>query len=69
MLAPRVVASLWRVGDSATTELMSYFYEALLRDHIPAGEALQRAKLRLMRNPLRSAPYYWAGFTLQGDWR
>ena len=67
--APRVLASLWRVADSATTELMSYFYESLLKDHLPASEALRRAELRLMRNPLRSAPYYWAGFTLQGDWR
>ena len=67
--APRVVASLWRVADSATTELMSYFYEALLRDRVPASEALRRATIRLMRNPLRATPYYWAGFTLQGDWR
>ncbi len=67
--APRVIASLWRVADSATTDLMSTFYQGLLRDHLPAAEALRLAKLRLMRNPLRSNPYYWAGFTLQGDWR
>jgi CHAT domain-containing protein len=67
--APRVVASLWRVSDSATTELMTAFYEELLRNRVPAAEALGRARLRLMRNPLRSSPYYWAGFTLQGDWR
>jgi CHAT domain-containing protein len=67
--APRVIASLWRVSDVATAELMSVFYQGLLRDRVPAGEALRRAKLRLLRDPLHAAPYYWAGFTLQGDWR
>jgi CHAT domain-containing protein/Tfp pilus assembly protein PilF len=67
--APRVVASLWRVADAATTDLMSSFYQALLGSHVPASEALRSAKLRLMRNPLRSTPYYWAGFSLEGDWR
>jgi CHAT domain-containing protein/Tfp pilus assembly protein PilF len=67
--APRVLATLWRVADSATAELMTYFYEGLLKDRLPAADALRRAKLRLMRNPLHAAPYYWAGYTLQGDWR
>ncbi len=66
---PRVIASLWRVADSASTDLMSSFYQAMLGSHVPASEALRSAKLRLMRNPLRSAPYYWAGFSLEGDWR
>jgi CHAT domain-containing protein len=64
-----VIASLWRVADSATTDLMSGFYQSLLGEHTPASAALRSAKLRLMRNPLRSAPYYWAGFTFEGDWR
>jgi CHAT domain-containing protein/Tfp pilus assembly protein PilF len=67
--APRVIASLWRVADTATAELMSSFYQALLRDGVPASAALRRAKIQLMRNPLHTSPYYWAGFTLQGDWR
>jgi CHAT domain-containing protein/Tfp pilus assembly protein PilF len=67
--APRVIASLWRVADSATADLMSGFYQRLLASHAPASEALRTSKLRLMRNPLHAAPYYWAGFTLEGDWR
>jgi CHAT domain-containing protein len=67
--APRVIASLWQVADSATTDLMTSFYQSLLRERVPASEALRTAKLRLLRNPLRAAPYYWAGFTLEGDWR
>ena len=67
--APRVIASLWRVADASTAELMAGFYQGLLRDGVPASQALRLAKLRLLRNPLRASPYYWAGFTLQGDWR
>jgi CHAT domain-containing protein len=67
--APRVIASLWKVSDAATTELMSHFYELLLDQKLAPAEALRRAKLRLLNNPLRSSPFYWAGFTLQGDWR
>jgi CHAT domain-containing protein len=67
--SPRVIATLWRVADSSSSDLMSAFYTALLKDRAPASEALRRAKLQLMRNPLRAAPYYWAGYTLQGDWK
>lgn len=66
---PRVVASLWKVADSATGDLMSSFYQGLLRDRLPAADALRSAKLRLLHNPLRSSPYFWAGFVLEGDWR
>jgi CHAT domain-containing protein/Tfp pilus assembly protein PilF len=67
--ASRVIASLWRVADTAAADLMSSFYQGLLRDRVPASEALRMAKIRLLRNPLHASPYYWAGFTLQGDWR
>jgi len=67
--APRVIASLWKVADSATADLMSNFYQSLLRAGVPASDALRAAKLRLLANPLRSSPYYWAGFSLEGEWR
>jgi CHAT domain-containing protein len=66
---PRVVASLWQVPDRATAELMTRFYTGLVRDHLSASAALRRAQLALRKNPRWSRPYFWAGFTLQGDWR
>jgi CHAT domain-containing protein len=66
---PRIVASLWQVPDRATAELMTRFYRGVLRDHLSPAAALRRAQLSLQRTPRWSAPYYWAGFTLQGDWR
>jgi CHAT domain-containing protein/tetratricopeptide (TPR) repeat protein len=67
--APRVVASLWRVPERATAELMSRFYRAMLVDGLTPAAALRRAQTELSREKQWSAPYFWAGFTLQGEWR
>jgi CHAT domain-containing protein len=67
--APRIVASLWQVPDRATAELMTLFYRAIFRDHLSPAAALRHAQLTLQRSPRWSSPYFWAGFTLQGDWR
>jgi CHAT domain-containing protein/Tfp pilus assembly protein PilF len=77
--ARSVLASLWRVEDEATAELMERFYR-----HLRAGkakdEALRSAQLELIRRPLRvpdgrggwternaAAPYFWAALQLVGD--
>jgi CHAT domain-containing protein len=65
---PRVVASLWPVADRATAELMQRFYTALLKQHATTADALRQAQDSLRREPRWSAPFYWAGFTLQGEW-
>jgi CHAT domain-containing protein len=67
--APRVVASLWDVRDEQTSELMTRMYRALLQDGLRPAAALRQAQLALLRDPARSAPAYWAGFVLQGEWR
>lgn len=68
--ASRVVSSLWKVDDEATAELMKSFYRHMLKEGRPAAAALRMAKseLRQARAEWR-APYFWAGFVLQGDWR
>jgi CHAT domain-containing protein len=66
---PRVVASLWRVPDSATAALMERFYRALLAEHRRPGEALRLAQASVRAERRWSAPYYWAGFTLVGEWK
>jgi CHAT domain-containing protein len=65
-----VVASLWKVDDEATSELMKRFYANMLEKKLPAAAALRSAQLDLMatRDQWR-APYYWAGFVLQGEWK
>jgi CHAT domain-containing protein len=66
---PRVVASLWKVQDRTTAELMAHFYRAMWQDGLPAAAALREAQRRLQRDRRYRSPYSWAGFVLQGDWR
>jgi CHAT domain-containing protein/predicted negative regulator of RcsB-dependent stress response len=67
--APRVVASLWKVDDLATAELMKLFYQRMLKDGLPAGAALRAAQLELSRQKRWASPYFWAGFVLHGEWK
>lgn len=67
--SPRVIASLWRVDDLATAELMKRFYRGVLLDGLGPAAALRAAQLEMSRDSRWSAPYYWAGFVMQGDWR
>lgn len=64
--ASRVVASLWKVQDSNTADLMSAFYAGLLRSHQRPSAALQAAQIALWRTG--RPPRYWAAFTIQGEY-
>ena len=66
--AKRVVASAWQVNDESTSKLMKYFYQAMLTDRMPAATALRVAQLKMLKQPQRQAPYYWAAFMLHGEW-
>jgi len=66
--ATTVLASLWSVGDESTKELMVEFYRQLATG-MSKAEALQRAEIKLLKNPKFSRPLYWAPFVLMGDWR
>lgn len=63
-----VVASLWKVDDMATAELMRHFYKALLEDGLPPAAALRVAKENMRQQKRWRAPYYWAGFVVQGEY-
>ncbi len=67
--APRIVASLWQVPDLATMELMRRFYSGILRQGLPPAAALRAAQAAMRKEQRWRAPYYWAGFTLQGEWK
>jgi CHAT domain-containing protein/tetratricopeptide (TPR) repeat protein len=63
-----VVASLWKVDDRATAILMAEFYKSMLQDGLTPAAALRSAKQRLRQDKAWSAPYFWAGFVLQGEY-
>jgi CHAT domain-containing protein/tetratricopeptide (TPR) repeat protein len=68
--AERVLVSLWNVNDGeATVELMQRLYRGVLVDHLSPAAALRVAQDAIRSHERWHAPYYWAGFTLQGEWR
>lgn len=66
---PRVVASLWTVPDLSTAELMARFYRFMLVGGLRPAAALRRAQISIWNEGRWARPYYWAAFTLQGEWR
>src|SRR4029078_8619721 len=67
--APRVVATLWRIDDRATADMMRRFYQAMLKDGLRPAAALRAAQLSMLRDRRWHSPHFWAPFTLQGEWR
>jgi CHAT domain-containing protein len=67
--ARRVVVSLWNVNDKATADLMARFYRGMLREKKTPAAALRAAQMEMSRQKQWQSPYYWAAFTLQGEWR
>ncbi len=67
--ARRVMATLWEVQDESTAVLMERFYHGYLERGLPPGEALRQAQQSFLTDPRWSAPYYWSGFVLEGEWR
>jgi len=67
--ASSVVASLWKVDDEATAELMKRFYSNMLQRNMPPAAALQAAQNSIRQEPQWRFPYFWAAFTLQGEYR
>ena len=66
--AESVLASHWPVSDEATQRLMTEFLRQW-RSGKSRVEALREAQISLLRSKDHSSPYYWAAFTLTGQWR
>ncbi len=64
--ADNVLASLWRVEDLATSDLMGRFYRYLASGN-DVRAALAKAQRELLSTPDKDHPFYWAGFQLVGE--
>jgi len=67
--AKRVVVSLWSVNDKATSDLMTKFYRGMLKDNERPAAALRAAQIEMWKQKKWQSPYYWAAFTMQGEWK
>lgn len=63
--AARVMVSLWNVSDRATPELMTKFYQQMLQK----GVKPVAAQSEIWQTQQWRAPYYWAAFVIQGEWK
>ncbi|UCF37438.1 MAG: CHAT domain-containing protein, partial [Acidobacteriota bacterium] len=66
--AKRIVASLWKVDDLATKELMVEFYRAMFAGKESPAAALRSAQMKMWESAEWDSPFYWASFIIQGDW-
>ena len=67
--ATRVMASLWSVDDEVTARLMAHLYQHLEQEGLSPAAALRAAQIEIRKESRWSAPYYWAGFQIEGEWR
>ena len=66
--ASRVIASLWKVDDVATAELMKRLYHGMLTDGLRPAAALRQSQIAMWQQQRWQSPYYWAAFVIQGEW-
>ncbi|MEG4484081.1 CHAT domain-containing protein [Microcoleus sp. D2_18a_B4] len=67
--AQRVAVSLWNVDDEGTAVLMQKFYQKMVQQKLASAAALRAAQMEMMQQEKWKSPYYWAAFTLQGEWK
>lgn len=66
--AKNIIVSFWSVADESTAELMTNFYQTLMKEnHEDFKKSLQQAKLKLISEGNYAAPFYWAPFILIGN--
>ncbi len=68
--ATTVISAQWEANDKLTGVFSKAFYKHLKLGHSSAG-ALQKASLEMIKDKSNNMhePYYWADFTLNGDFR
>lgn len=65
-----IISAQWEANDRSTELFAEEFYKKY-REGVSAAEAIQAASIAMIRNKSARShePYYWAAFTLLGDFR
>ncbi len=69
--ADNILASLWKVADQSTSDLVTKFYRQAFKNQKRQHKkdfsaALRNAKLKMISNPDYTHPFYWSAFVLIG---
>ncbi len=65
--AHSALGTLWPISDSAAVEVMTEFYSGLNKS-LTKAKALQQAQIKLIHSETMQNPFYWAPFSLVGQW-
>jgi CHAT domain-containing protein len=68
--ATTVISAQWEANDKSTKIFTGSFYRFYKQGH-SSSEAMQKAAMEMIKNKSSNMhePYYWADFTLNGDYR
>jgi len=64
---PVVSVTLWETVDSVSQRLMPSFFLGLAGGKVAPSEALRKAKLEFLSDPILKHPFFWAPTVLFGD--
>jgi CHAT domain-containing protein len=67
--ARSVLGTLWPVVDEAAQKVMTRFYGELVANNSGKALALRQAQTSLLKQAATNHPFYWAPFTLVGNWQ
>ena len=67
--ATKVISARWPVSAAVSLQIVHEFYNSLNTPGISVAKALQTAQLNMLKKPhYQRHTYYWAPFSLLGDW-
>ena len=66
--AKSVLGTLWPVDDDAAVSVMTRFYVGIAQQGESKAQALQQSQVQVLRNPQTAHPFFWAPFSLIGNW-
>lgn len=67
-----ILSANWNVDLDYASEFFKEFYLNWIKNKCSKAEAHRNAAIKILRSNLLEdlpSPYYWAGFSLSGDWR
>ncbi len=65
--AKLVVSTLWNVEDQVSGDLISEFYQGLLKEKLSPAAALRKAQNNIRLKMPNAGPFYWAGFVITSN--
>jgi len=66
--ARSALATLWRISDEASADLVTQFYTQLKQPGVSRAVALQRAQVKMLSDPRYEHPVFWSPFLLINNW-